>query len=338
MPSITEAVCPICNSKFVKKKTEQKYCSHKCAYLSLSLSLKGKNKWTEEQKRKHGNYIKALWQNPEYREKMMKKLSSPDYRRRLSEIHKKISKPWFKPPPSTEELKAKRKEGQIRYWTEERRKNWGENNPSKRLDVREKLSKSIKAFHEKNPEFAKKVAASPTWRQKVSENSKKLWKERREELLQAIRKSNTPEVVKKRAEARKKYFADHPQAYAEYRNLISKVGIETLRKRLFLKPNRLEKWFIDVFKKYALQIDYVGDGSFLIKTERGYRNPDFKMTNSNKLIEVGSPPWHDEEDFRERVKLFAEMGFECKTFLVKDPKHIHEDEVLREVTTFIDHA
>jgi len=93
-----------------------------------------------------------------------------------------------------------------------------------------------------------------------------------------------------------------------------------------------------VFKKYALQIDYVGDGSFLIKTERGYRNPDFKMTNSNKLIEVGSPPWHDEEDFRERVKLFAEMGFECKTFLVKDPKHIHEDEVLREVTTFIDHA
>jgi hypothetical protein len=101
------------------------------------------------------------------------------------------------------------------------------------------------------------------------------------------------------------------------------------------KPNGLETKFINLFSLNGLPIEYVGNGRFLVQTSKGWRCPDFKVIGKNKLIEVGSPPWHDAQDFRERVQLFGEAGFECKTFLIENSRDLQEDEVIREVSVFV---
>jgi len=334
MPSITEAVCPICNGKFVKKEKEQKYCSLECAYRSperrrnVSLALKGKNKWTEERKREHGNCVKALWQDSGYRERIMKTMSSPDYRQRLSEIHKKIPKPWFKPPPLTEELKTKIKEGQIRYWTKERRKERSLNNPAKRPEIRLKISEELKQFYKNNPEFMKKLANAPQGRKKRSENAKKQWKTKREIMIEALlNASQRPEVKQNRSKSRKEVYRQHPE-------LIEKI-IASGRK----KPNSLEKWFIDFFQRNKFPIEYIGDGKLILHTPSGWYNPDFRIIGTNKVIEVGSPPWHSEEDFKKRVEALKSIGFECKTFFIKNYSRSAfvklREQVLSQVSRFI---
>ena len=75
-------ICPVCNNKFITSVTsKKKYCSKNCMYnsaernnkisISMSISRKG-TKLSEKTKRKIKLKSIKNWQNPEYREKVVK--------------------------------------------------------------------------------------------------------------------------------------------------------------------------------------------------------------------------------------------------------------------------
>lgn len=78
-----------------------------------------------------------------------------------------------------------------------------------------------------------------------------------------------------------------------------------------LKPNKLEQFFDERTSDY---VHYVGNFAFFIVTKRGTRNPDFKVKDQKKVIELFGDYWHKGEDPKELIREYAEIGWKCIVF------------------------
>lgn len=134
-------------------------------------------------------------------------------------------------------------------------------------------------------------------RLKKSMHTKSLWKnlEFRNKIIAA---SNTPEVKLKKSIATKELWKD-PKF------------IEKILKGNTKKPNRPESKIIDL---NLSRIRYTGNGNFWRYTGKKYRNPDFKVTGQNKVIEVFGDYWHRNEDPQDIINEYRSIGLSCLVF------------------------
>ena len=93
------------------------------------------------------------------------------------------------------------------------------------------------------------------------------------------------------------------------------------------RPTNPEK----VFDKITSDIvRYVGNGEFWRKTKKKHaRNPDFKVTGQNKVIEIYGDYWHRNHDPKDIIREYKEIGLDCLVFweheVYKEPERILEE-------------
>lgn len=73
------------------------------------------------------------------------------------------------------------------------------------------------------------------------------------------------------------------------------------------RPTNPEKIFDELTPEY---VRYVGNG----KWWRNHHNPDFKITGQNKVIEIYGDYWHRNDDPKDRIKEYKEVGLDCLVF------------------------
>lgn len=146
---------------------------------------------------------------------------------------------------------------------EGRLKNWNKIYPLRWEDLIKENQKRMKENNPMfNPDTVKKVVASSRRKgiyEESRERMKLLWRtsDFRKKNIERL-KINNP---MKRKEVVIKNWMSHQH-----------------------KPTNIEKKFIELIKIYNLPIEYIGNASFFI----GYKNPDFKVINQNKVIEITS--------------------------------------------------
>ena len=75
------------------------------------------------------------------------------------------------------------------------------------------------------------------------------------------------------------------------------------------RPNGLERFFDGVTPDC---VRYVGDGSWWRRLPNGVnKNPDFKVTGQNKVIELFGDYWHRSDNPFVLIELFHRIGVEC---------------------------
>jgi hypothetical protein len=63
------------------------------------------------------------------------------------------------------------------------------------------------------------------------------------------------------------------------------------------------------------KIRFVGNGQWWKQLPNGaYRNPDFKVTGQNKVIDLWGDYWHKDDDPFISIEMFHRIGIECLIF------------------------
>ena len=165
-------------------------------------------------------------------------------------------------------------------------KNSGENNSSKRPDVRKKLVENHASrgpnAAERNGKIAKSKTGVPRPDMQGDKNPAKR-PEVRKKIAIAVGPTSKqhwqdPEFVRKQVKARSK----------------PKNKLET-------RVEQILDWLC------SREYKFVGDGKFFIET----KNPDFiNINGQKKVVEVYGDYWHEPEEEQERIKLFAQYGFQ----------------------------
>ena len=86
--------------------------------------------------------------------------------------------------------------------------------------------------------------------------------------------------------------------------------VEKILSAMGQSPNNLET-FVDNITPDNLR--FVGDGSCWrwLPSLGKHKNPDFKITGENKVIEVYGDYWHKDDNPQKIIDAFAEIGIEC---------------------------
>ena len=165
-----------------------------------------------------------------------------------------------------------------------------ENNPSKRLKVRRKLSKIM---------MGRKI----TWADKISATKKKLYSEGK--LVSPMKGKHLSEEAKE--QIRKKAIKNWKDP--EFR----KKMYEGMNNH----PNPSEKRLIDIIENFNFPFKFVGDYRLLI----GKLNPDFIDERNKRIIELFGEPFHkpngrfftgkDTATEKGRIKYFRNYGYKC---------------------------
>ena len=174
---------------------------------------------------------------------------------------------------------------------------------SKRKDVKEKISKSMKKVWE-NKEYKEKMSnahiGQKTWNKGIP------WTEEyRKNVISAI---NKPSVLKIKAKKSKALWKDE--------NYIKKIQAS-----YHCKPNKPEKIILNILNKdYPGEWKYTGDFSFIING----KSPDFVNCNGKKLIiEMFGDYWHKGEDPQDRANIFKPFGYETLVIWESELKNIN---------------
>jgi len=204
---------------------------------------------------------------------------------------------------------------------------------SKRVEVREKIVESQKAyFREKmeslweSEEFKrsqsqrvkvyykdpknresqskrlKQAYTDLSLREKTSDRVTELWldEEYRKKTIEGNKKRWTKEERKKQKEKSRLLWEN-----SDYREKTIKGSASS---NATSKPNKPEMVFMEFIKKYRFPYKYVGNLKFWI----GSKNPDFVHNNGKKkVIEVYGDYWHRGEDPQERIDAFEKHGYDC---------------------------
>ena len=93
------------------------------------------------------------------------------------------------------------------------------------------------------------------------------------------------------------------------------------------RPTNPEKVFDELTPEY---VRYVGNG----KWWRNRHNPDFKVTGQNKVIEIYGDYWHRNDDPKDRIREYEEMGLACLVFWEHEV-YEESERILRETLEFI---
>jgi len=156
-------------------------------------------------------------------------------------------------------------------------------------------SDAVKKWHIRNPGYMAKEK-NPNWNKPLSEKQK--------QKISEASKANwkNPEYIKKALRGTEK------------------------------KPSTPEKIFDEMTGDY---IRYVGNRTWWRTLPNGkHKNPDFKITGQDKVIEIFGNYWHCEENPQELIDLYKQIGLDC---LVIWEKEIHENpqSVLEKLDNFI---
>lgn len=181
------------------------------------------------------------------------------------------------------------------YMKEATRRRMLIDNPAKRPEVREKISKKLRGRI-----FTKK------WKKKISRA-----------LTGQIISLDTRKKMSK--VAKKKEFGKwmikmwkNPEYRLRQRKLILKGLIK--------KPNKIEK-YLENFLNQILpnEYKYVGDGELIL----GGKCPDFMNINGKKkLIELYGDYWHRNDNPEDKINHYKKYGFDCLVVWEKELKNI----------------
>ena len=243
--------------------------------------------WEDNEKRRQqqSKIMREKWQDPQYRTQCLKKhqesVQSKEYKQKMSRITTQL---W-----QDDEYREKVLQG-IRETCQSE-------------EFRQKMSKQMKClwqdpkFREQQLKRMQEVMQSKEYKQKMREITTQLWQngKYREKVL-ATRQS---EDFRKDCSKRARRLWQDPE-YVE--KTLSAMGES---------PNNLET-LVDSITPDNLR--FVGDGSWWrwLPSLKQHKNPDFKITGEDKVIEIyGSHPWHRDDDPQELIDAFAEVGIEC---------------------------
>ena len=107
------------------------------------------------------------------------------------------------------------------------------------------------------------------------------------------------------------------------------------------RPTSVEKVFIELFKENNIDCRYVGDSTFWcrVKGKQGGINPDFKVNNQKKVIEVYDSKMptfmmdrSNDDWINNRSKQFEESGFKS---LFLDIRNMDKNNTILKVQNFI---
>lgn len=137
--------------------------------------------------------------------------------------------------------------------------------------------------------------------------------------------SEKMKIYYQNSENRKKVSERHKKLWQnlKYRERILKSH-EVSNKR---RPTNPEKVFDELTPEY---VRYVGNG----KWWRNRHNPDFKITGQNKVIEIYGDYWHRNDDPKDRIREYKEMGLNCLVFWEHEV-YEEPERLLEEVNEFI---
>jgi len=187
----------------------------------------------------------------------------------------------------------------------------GEKNPSKRPEVKLKISKALKGTTKTALPGDRNPSKKPEVRKKLREIALKRW--------------HDPNDNRK--------FLKGENGILHDEKTKQRIG-----KGLSIKPNTLEKKVIDileslgVFSKDITVYDkwkYVGDGKISIAGKK----PDFVNQKDKKIIEVFGDIWHREEDVVARKNHFKNYGYE--TLVVWEHEFSNINAVASKITNFV---
>jgi len=111
-------------------------------------------------------------------------------------------------------------------------------------------------------------------------------------------KHHSPNTRKLLSEQAKKRWKN-----SDYRNIM----VRKIMKAWRMKPNKKEKFLINLIDEHGLPFKYVGDGQFIL----GGKCPDFLNCNGKRqLIELFGDYFHRNDDPKERIDFFKQCGFQ----------------------------
>jgi hypothetical protein len=247
----------------------------------------------------HGHHVNKCWLNEEYKlkikESKRKYYANPEHIKELSERSKENQN---RPEVKLQKSKAQKN----RYNNPEERKKTSEKSKAMWAINKEKMIKAIKEHYIKNPDS----------RLKCSQRSKK--------------SHNTPETKLKLSLISKKNWTN-----SEY--------IIKVLKAINIKPNKPES-IINALTPGNVR--YVGNRQWwrkLMILENGeyierYKNPDFKVKDQKKVIEVHGDYWHKGEDTNALIQAYKDVGIECLVIWEHEIKSDIES-VLNRIADFV---
>lgn len=269
---------------------------------------------TKETRAKLSAAAKARLADPEYKKKWCEKLKAkwqdPEYRKHQSEIHKKLigeKSPRFGTKHSEETLKKLRES------------HLGKPSAMKGKTHTPEVRKRLSASHAGVP-------LSEKHRKSIGLASKEVWArtspEKKESWLKKIGEGNKGKVIS--AETRKKCSEANKKLWQ---------NPEHARKCLvFNSPNKSELKLLDILNSiYPGEWKFVGDGQVLIDG----KCPDFiNINGQKKIIELYGKRWHQDDDPKEREKVFEPFGY--KTLVIWDYQLAKTKEVKAAICEFME--
>jgi len=130
---------------------------------------------------------------------------------------------------------------------------------------------------------------------------------------------NKPEYKQKQSISSKKRWLD-----SEY--------VKKMMKANNRKPTNPEKVFDEIT---PVIVRYVGNRGWNRWTGKQYRNPDFKITGQNKVIEIYGDYWHRNDNPEDLIQEYKDIGLDCLVFWEHE---IYDDinRVLKKVNEFVE--
>jgi endogenous inhibitor of DNA gyrase (YacG/DUF329 family) len=193
------------------------------------------------------------------------------------------------------------------------RKHKGENNPAKRQEVKEKISKNNPM---KNPVVRK------IWEKKMKGENNPA---KRPEIKAKIREKNLHIL------SRFWHGPNNPFYGKRHReDTLRKIREARMRQKIPKSLTVPEKLFMKLVEKYGLPFKYTGNGSFWV----GYPpiNPDFIGTDGKRVVvEILGEYWHTPKEFEERKKQYAKYGFKCIGIWGHELYECKEEELVRKI-------
>jgi len=222
-------------------------------------------------------------------------------------------------------------EAQNERYKEKRSPLLGRSLPDK---TKEKISNALKGKYikEKCHMYGKKGKAHQRWGIKHTEEVKKIIGE----------KSRGRKQTKEHIEKRVRYLKGkkRPPFSQEWKDNISKAteklwaNPEYVKAVLYGRGNRPTKPE-EIFNQMTSNtICYVGDGKLWWTLPNGkHKNPDFKVKDQKKVIEIFGDYWHKNDNPQELIDLYKQIGIDCLIIWEKEI-HDHPNEVLEKTNKF----
>ncbi len=245
----------------------------------------------------------------------------------------------------------------------------GDNNPSKRLEVREKIREKakgrkpteetrekmsrarmgkiswIKGKTKENNESVRKIAESKMGENNVMKRKEVVEKrnktmskpEVKEKYKKSLKESHNRPEVKERHSRASKESHNRPEVKEKHIKKMKRLWkdpdfVSKQMKARGVKPNKIELKFEQFLNSlYPGEWKYVGDGQLIING----KCPDFVNVNGQKkIIELFGDYWHKGQNPEDRVKIFEPFGYQ--TLVIWESELKNKQEVKEQICKFVE--